>query len=327
MIPKFIPRRLTGLLVILPIMLGGEFQPLAAQDEVSRINVHFPGVTTNSMIFDVASKQGYYREEGIDARLIAARTDIGLLGLLAGNFDFTQIMGATVTAALAGAPLKILMIFDYKSLFWLYSRPEIKRVADLRGKRIAISAFGSGTELALRYVLEKNGLSPKETLLIPMATSLRVQALQSRSVDAAVVSAPSLPPARVLGFNELIFFGDYIETVRGGVATTENYLKRSPDLVRRFIRATLKGLRFYNKDSVVSVKLLSDWLKVEQKVARELYDVEHRSYTESGYRDEAFQREVIRQFSRPQASREEFPASRVFDFRIVRQVATELGGN
>ena len=80
------------------------------------------------------------------------------LALIAGNVDFTSVPTAAITAALRGAPLRVLFTSFDKPLFWLYAKPEIRDLKGLKGK-IGQGTSGLGaTETLLREFLRKQGL-------------------------------------------------------------------------------------------------------------------------------------------------------------------------
>ncbi|MGH7888563.1 MAG: hypothetical protein ACREPG_11900, partial [Candidatus Binatia bacterium] len=78
------------------------------------------GVSPNNLLFRIGIEQGYYREDGIETQPIQAGTLIGIQGLVAGSFDFSQIIGQSGTAILRGAPLKVAMVFDVRPLAWIF---------------------------------------------------------------------------------------------------------------------------------------------------------------------------------------------------------------
>ena len=77
-------------------------------------------------------------------------------------------------------------------IYRLVARPEIKAIADLKGKRVAVSRFGAGADRATRLLLTKLGFNPeKDVVLVQVGcTPTRLAALAANSVDATIVEPP-----------------------------------------------------------------------------------------------------------------------------------------
>ena len=86
---------------------------------IDEVKVHTSGSTSaNVLIYKIAQERGFYREEKLNVLTIAATSSAGIQGLVGGSFDFSQILGQTSAAILHGAPLKNVMVFDTRPLFW-----------------------------------------------------------------------------------------------------------------------------------------------------------------------------------------------------------------
>src|SRR3990167_7064947 len=109
------------------------------------VNLHVSaGVSPNNLIYGVAKEKGFYQEEGLELLPIQAGMLPGIKGLVAGSFDFTQILGQSAGAIIRGLPLKIVMVFDTRPLNWLYASKNIKTIQELKGgKQVAVSSFRS----------------------------------------------------------------------------------------------------------------------------------------------------------------------------------------
>ena len=92
----------------------------------------------------VAEEKGYYRDEGLEVRLILMSTPIAARALIAGNAEFTGVSGGVLPAIVTGARLRFVFSAFYRPMFWLYSRPDIRDVTGLKGKNVAVSGLGSG---------------------------------------------------------------------------------------------------------------------------------------------------------------------------------------
>ena len=116
------------------------------QDSRPVIRISIPGLgSTYTMPFQIAQEQGFYLEEGVDVRILGGvRTAPSIQMLVGGNVEVSQTVGTTTLAAiLQGAPLKVVMVFNDKPSYWLYSKKSIRSFADLKGAKVGSFTPGS----------------------------------------------------------------------------------------------------------------------------------------------------------------------------------------
>ena len=111
----------------------------------------------------------------------------------------------------------------------------ISRPDQLRGKTLAVSRFGSSSDFATRYALDKYGLKPDQdvTILEIGSQPARFAAFEAGKIQAAMVAVPLTLKAKALGFNalaDLQMLG--LEYQHTGLATTGMLVKSRPDLIR-----------------------------------------------------------------------------------------------
>jgi NitT/TauT family transport system substrate-binding protein len=293
------------------------------------VKVHTSGSTSaNVLIYKIAQERGFYREQGLNVLTIMATSQAGIQGLLGGSFDFSQILGQTSAAILHGAPLKNVMVFDTKPLFWLFGSKKIKRVQDLKGgKLVGVSSIGANTDQMTREILAMNGIDPRRDVVIQGTGTgaVRLAALLGGGLDAAIVNPTESLLARKQGLNELFFYGDYdLNIVSGGAAVTEKTLREKTDLVRRFLRATLKALLWFRGNEKEAVERMAEGFKISREDALAIYKATLKSYTLDGTIPRALQERII-SFQKKQLKVEkEIPPESVYDFTILRALNDEL---
>lgn len=298
---------------------------LTGQVRAERVLIHIPTYSEAVMPLVLARDKGFYAQEGTEAILVQARGAIGLKAMIAGQFDFSTAIGSALVAALQGLSVKILMVTDYKPMFWLYARPEFSSVAQLKGKTIAISSLGSASDTLLRHVLQRRGLASKEAVIIAIgAGTERYVALSSGVVDAAVLSAPSNLLAEKAGLKMLVSFGDEFETVKGGLAASTKLLAEHPAKVQRFIKATIKGLKYFKENREGSIPFMTKAMKIDQETARTLYDLQIEAFSDNGMRGEDFMRTSIQMQMEQLGKKGSLPVDAVFDFSFVKKANEEL---
>jgi len=117
-------------------------------------------------LYPIAQERGYMQEEGIDLRPVLVRSELSIQAMIAGSFQFSMAgtMGL-VSVAKGGAPLKVILATNDKVLSWILSKPELKSLKDLKGKRVAVSGVTSATTIIAKQVLAKHGLDVTGTFL------------------------------------------------------------------------------------------------------------------------------------------------------------------
>lgn len=325
----FFTRKPSVLLPALAIYLTSLLLAAAPSWGLDEVKVHTSGSTSaNVLIYKIAQERGYYKEEGLSVLTIAATSQAGIQGLVGGSFDFSQILGQTSAAILHGAPLKNVMVFDTRPLFWLFGSKKIRRVQDLKGgKLVGVSSLGANTDQMTREILAMNGIDPRRDVVIQGTGTgaVRLAALIGGSLDAAIVNPTESLTARKQGLNELLFFGDYdLNIVSGGAALTDRMLKDKPDLVRRFLRGTLKALLWFRANEKDAVARMAEGFKISRDDALGIYKATLKSYTLDGTIARDLQERIIN-FQRKQlkVDKEIAPES-VYDFTILRALNNEL---
>ena len=116
-------------------------------------------VLTNAPIW-VGIERKFFEESGLAVQYVVMRSDLAVKGLITGDVDYMQSASSVLRAAVTGAPLVTIFGTYNRTFFDLVAKPEIKSVADLRGKNIGISRYGASTEYAVRFGLKANAIDP-----------------------------------------------------------------------------------------------------------------------------------------------------------------------
>lgn len=197
---------------------------IATCAEARKVSVGVPVLDITQSALYVARDRGYFQKEGLEVDLILMRGGVANQALIAGNVEFTTVPTAGLQAALQGAPLKVVLSTFHKPMFWLYSRPEIRSIKDLTGKKVAVSSLGAAGDSALRELFKKNGMDEnREVAILAIGTTAtRLGALASNVVDAAMMTFPHNITAAESGFRELVsFIASDIIQLQGAIVTRD----------------------------------------------------------------------------------------------------------
>jgi NitT/TauT family transport system substrate-binding protein len=160
-----------------------------------KIRVGVSAVSMGNIILYVTKEARVYEKYGLDAEVITMNgSGISSKALISGGIDIAPIATPTViNANLAGSDMQILAHTLPGVVHALMVKPQIKRVEDLKGKKIAVSSLGSLTDFLVRYIAKKKGLNPDRdvTLIQTGGDADRIVALSSGVVEGAALSHPA----------------------------------------------------------------------------------------------------------------------------------------
>ncbi|HTN70872.1 MAG TPA: ABC transporter substrate-binding protein [Methylomirabilota bacterium] len=234
----------------------------------AKLYVVYASIGGTQAIGWVAKEAGLFAKDGLDVELLFTGGGRAITSLLSGDTPLITVGGPSVISArLAGSDAIITAhIFD-TILYSLMVQPDIRTLADLKGKKLGASRFGSATDFALRYVLKLNGLDPKDFVIFQIGgQSETLAALKAGSINGGVIASPATAEARRLGMRELINMGTLgIEYPQTTIATTERFLRSSRETVVRFTRAYVEGAHRFLNDREFSLKVIGKYTKIQSR--------------------------------------------------------------
>jgi NitT/TauT family transport system substrate-binding protein len=219
----------------------------------------------------VAHDAGFFAKEGLDDQIIFIPSATQLAQVLvAGDVDIASLGGGPAMAAsLSGADLKVIGNNVNKLIFSLHTKPEVKSIDELRGKRIAVSRFGSAADIAARTALRKFNLDPqKDVILMQLGTmSNMFGALKSGAVEASMVSPPTQFMSEKVGFKELVSVTDMdLAYPNPAMAVSGELIRKKPDLIDRFMRAYVRAVHRARNDKESTIKTLAKYTTITDTV-------------------------------------------------------------
>ena len=166
----------------------------------------------------------------------------------------------------------------------LVTSPEIKKVADLRGKTVGVTSLGGGLEYALREILiQKGGLNPeRDVRAASIGMPEQMAGLQSGSLQGAMLVPPFDGIMARKGYRRLVSAADLLEYPQGGIATTEKKIKEKPGQAKRVARTMIQALNRIRAERDSTVSYIATRWKIDRELAAESYDVMVRSFSTDG---------------------------------------------
>jgi NitT/TauT family transport system substrate-binding protein len=225
----------------------------------------------------IPKEAGIYAKYGLDPELIFFNSGgLSLVTLIAGEVPIALSGGSDIIpAVLSGGPVFLVSSYAERIPLTLVTTSGIKSVSALKNKKVAISRFGSNTDVAMRYLISKAGMDPQKdvTLVQVGGQSSRFAALTNGSVDATVIGPPSTLIARKLNLNLLVNLASTdLEFQYAGLATSKAYLRNRPDVVERFVKAFVEGIHFAKQNKERSMKYMAKHLQGSAEELEESYN-------------------------------------------------------
>jgi NitT/TauT family transport system substrate-binding protein len=246
--------------------------PARAQDKV-RIGLSSVSATSGSIW--VAEEKGLFKKHGIDAEVIiigggAARV---VSSLISGEIQFSVGGGdAVIRAALRGADGVLVASPMKTGLQRLMVRPEIKTPADLKGKTIAITRFGSASHWVMQLFLRKWGMRTDDIKMLQLGSSPAMFAsLENNAVDGAVFTIPTFFLAEERGYRILADPVDMeIYYLQNSVDSTRSYIKRNREQALRVVKVLCEGLAYFRKNKKESIQIMQKKLRIQSAQERDV---------------------------------------------------------
>ena len=250
-----------------------------AQLASEKLRLTYSAIGGSQALVWIPYETGIFKKNGLDIELLY----IGGGGPAAqvvqsGEVPIGIFTGAAVVNSnLRGGDLVAIASSMNVMTFVLVARPDIRRVEDLKGKKIGITRFGSATDFGLRYVEGQWPIKRQKDFAIIQIGGIPEQltALKAGGLDAAVLNFELAIRARKEGFRELTDLAKMgLSFPTSSIVTTRSYIKRSENTVRKFIRAFVEGVHYAKTQRSFAVQVMKKYLKNDDtSFVNELYDL------------------------------------------------------
>jgi NitT/TauT family transport system substrate-binding protein len=246
--------------------------PVRAAD---KLRIGYSGATiTNSMLW-VTQEGKLFEKNGIDAEVLYLQTTLGQTAMIAGEIQMCVYSASLLTPArLQGADVVMLLSFLHKPIYRLVVRPEIRTVADLKGKKMGITRFGTVSDWTTRLLLARLGLDAEKdvTLIQTGDVPVMVNSLATgKTIDAAIMQPPYDKKLAAVGMRVLLNMQEMdIVLQQTGLNTTQKFIARNPDIVRRAVKSMVDGIHFMRNNPAVAKRAIGRHMQIKDE--RDLED-------------------------------------------------------
>jgi NitT/TauT family transport system substrate-binding protein len=253
--------------------------PARAQGPAStppeKVAASYPSRSITSFpILETARQKGFFQREGLNASIIYVRGGIDINALITGDTDYAAASTTAVTAFVAGAPLRLIMSYNAHVDQVLFAQPKYRSLAQLKGQAIGSLNPGGLVDTLLRRILTHGGLQPeRDVVILNMGgTPERYAALKSGSIAAAMLSSPHSFRAEKDGFNKIATAIEYADVPGTGVVVRADRIKKQPEQIKRFIRASLRAMAYIRENRSDATQMIAREFGMDQEVAALSYN-------------------------------------------------------
>jgi NitT/TauT family transport system substrate-binding protein len=200
----------------------------------------------------VALGKGYFKEEGLNVSIMPSKgTADAIRSVVSGIADIGFIdIPSLVASGSAGGAIKIVAVNYQKPPYCVFTLDPGANVTE--PKQLANLEFGSSTSSFLPRIvqafMEMNGVDSKTLKVVNIDGAARVPMLAARkipSIDQFIMSEPAIRRAVTDAKPKCLFLGDFgLDIYSNSIGTTEEYLTKNPDVVKKFVRAALRGWQY-----------------------------------------------------------------------------------
>jgi NitT/TauT family transport system substrate-binding protein len=274
----------------------------------------------------LAERKGFYGKYGLASEHVLVPCAIATNALISEDLDYAVCTGPGTSGAIKGLPIKLVMTTQDKLGYLLLVRPNVQKLADLRGKTIGISTFGSQLYLTSVTLFRKAGLEPgKDINLLPGGDDVaRLAAMDAGKVDAIFASSPADIFGVKRGYKVLLWSRDHVPLTQNAIVVTDKKLKQSPEQVKRTIKGTIESLKFIRENQEESVAIAAKWLKLDLATTRAAFDNYLSSYSRDGSLSDQAVKDLIQYELDRSGVKKDIPMSQVANRDLLLEAQKEL---
>src|SRR5215475_2060576 len=196
-------QRCSTLIILIGFLLAATSLP--AQEGAKKIRIAYPDNTICCLPLIAALQWKMFEANGLQAEIIQVRSQLAYPAMSSGEVPYVAGVGpASISATLRGMQSKAVWFATEELIYSVIARPEFQNIKDLRNKKIALTGLGGTSHVALQVSLEAVGENQKNFVYIGMGGAQLLPALESGTVEAALLSPPMLYFAKKKGFRELL---------------------------------------------------------------------------------------------------------------------------
>src|SRR5262245_11113199 len=234
---------------------------------LDKIKFPYSPISYHSLPWLVAYEAKIFEKHGLEVDpVFAGASSLIVQSMLAGEADLSGMAGpAVISNVLKGGDVIQVAALVKSFSVPLYVQPAITQVAQLSGKRVGVTRFGSVSHFTAKAILDRSNVADA-VIVQTGGYPESMTALSTNAIAGAMIPAPQSVVLREKGFRELVSIKQIremnIRFIEQGVVARRGYAEKNAELVKRFISAVYEGLKRIHDDKAFAVKILAKCTKV-----------------------------------------------------------------
>ncbi|MGE5303035.1 MAG: ABC transporter substrate-binding protein [Alphaproteobacteria bacterium] len=269
-------RRIATLL----IWLGFFIVPYPALPADRLLGIHSARVMSQSMPW-IAEEAGLFKKNDLDFPLVyIGSSPLATAAMLGGDGELLMDGGLGIVRAYVQGNTELVCIGGQKNILTqsILAKPAIKKLEDLRGKKVGVTRIGSTTHYFATEAFRKIGMEAGRdyTIIQTGGAPEMLAALSTGAIEAGTLAPPLDAQAIAQGFHYVVYGPDLrIPQVAVAFMTRRSTLAKRPQILGRFMRAMAEAAKILHTDKDFTFKVLSKQLRVtDRKTFDNAYNVE-----------------------------------------------------
>jgi NitT/TauT family transport system substrate-binding protein len=251
---------------------------------LERLRVGYPSPSANFYPLFATKEANLFEKYGFEPEMIYVQGVQLIAVQVAGQLDFSSVSGLVfLQASVEGSDLILLASSNDSQPMKLMVHSGITGPKDLKGKTVAVTRFGSLTDLLLRPVLKNWGLEPQKDVNLLQIGRLpdMVLAIAQKKVDGGVISFPNSLQAEKMGVKTLLDFAESgLDIPSTTVVASRKYANSHREVVLRFLKAYIEGTHRLLTDKELGIRALRKYGGVnDRELLTTTYDLFTTRYT------------------------------------------------
>jgi NitT/TauT family transport system substrate-binding protein len=254
--------------IVMLVIVNFGASPASGADRL--LGVQSARVMSQSMPW-IAQETGIFRKYNLEFPLVyIGSSPLATAAMLGGDAQMMIDGGLGTVRAVVQGNNELVFIAGIKNYLTqsILAKPEIKRLEDLRGKKVGVTRIGSTTHyFALQAFKRRNMEAGRDYVMIQTGGAPEMlAALLSGAIEAGTMTAPWDTRAIAEGFHYVVFGPDLrLPQVAVSFITRRTLIARSSPVIAQFMRAMAEAAKILHTDKEVTFRVLGKYLRVDDR--------------------------------------------------------------
>jgi NitT/TauT family transport system substrate-binding protein len=313
---------------VLTFLLCG-YSRSPAQDKIV-LPVTYSAINANMLSLWVAKDAGYFDEQGLDVRMLLIRGgSLAVQLLVTGQSPIGLIGGTAAAYAYLQGNKDVVIISRLQNVmaYTLGAKPEIQKPEDIKGKKLAVSRFGSTSDFVAEYALKHLGLKKTDVTMIQIGLeSDRLLAMQRGDISLSVFSPIITPVVKKAGMRILLDLEELkVPYLLTGHGTTRSFLEKNRSVVVKFMKASILAIKRIKNDRPFAEKVLAKHVRTSDlESVRMALEHQAKILPDIPYPLEDGIKTILEDLARSSPEAKNIAPSALIDTSVVRDAAKGL---